>query len=83
MVRVVNRLLAALGKYRAEVALGAALLGGWASLAFGLSRIAGPRVWPFAVAVLLLSGAGWRFTYRLVRDGLYTLTRPPKVHPDA
>lgn len=77
MVRPVRRALALLSKSRAELALGAALLGGWASLAFGLSLVLGPRVWPFAVAMLLLSAAGWRFTYRLVRDGLYTLTRRP------
>lgn len=77
MGRDVRRLLARIGKNGAELAQGAALLGGWAALAFGLSLVLGPRVWPFAVAALLLSASGWRFTYRLVRDGLYTLTRRP------
>lgn len=71
--------VAALLKWRAEVAVAIALLGGWLALTIGLASLLGHRVWPFAIALLLLSLGGWKLCWTLATCGLYKLTREPKV----
>lgn len=60
---------------RAELAVTAAVIGGWLLLTYGVASLTAPIAWAFSGGLLLLSLCGWRFLWRLVRDGLYELTR--------
>lgn len=66
----------------AELALAAALLVGWASLAVGVRVVVPasvrPAVWPLAIALLCFAGAGFAFVGQLAMRGLYATTR---AHP--
>lgn len=64
-----------------ELLVAGALVGAWAGAVTGARVLVAaylpralPAVWPLALAVLLLSLAGWRFAYTVARDGLYVLT---------
>jgi hypothetical protein len=65
----------ALWRVRAELAVSAALLGGWAACTAGVAALTAPAAWPISAGLLLLSLCGWRFLGRIARDGLYVLTR--------
>lgn len=71
--------LRSIGKAKWEISVGLCLVVGWASLAAGVASLLGWRVWPFAIALLLFSVAGFRLIGTIVRDGLYDLMREPKV----
>jgi hypothetical protein len=58
-----------------ELAFTGAVLAGWALLTTFAAAFAGPRVWLLSGGLLLLSGCGWKFLYRIARDGLYVLSR--------
>ncbi len=80
VARVVRCVASTLRKGVAEIAVAACLLGGWFALAYGVATLLGRHVWPFAIAVLLFSLGGWQLTWRVVKRGLYVLSReePPK-----
>ena len=79
LVAGVGRLLVAalglLGRFAGELLVAVAILGGWALLTWGIARLVVPEVWPISGGLLLLSLAGWKFCWTLVREGLYVLTR--------
>lgn len=60
---------------RPEWLVALAIVAGWTLTAWGLALALGVWVWPLAGGLLLLSAAGWRFCWRVARDGLYLLTR--------
>lgn len=70
-----HRLHAAVIGARAEIAVGVALLAGWALVTHGVAELL-PRgqVWSLSTGFLLLSLVGWRFLWTVVSAGLYTLS---------
>lgn len=69
-------ILAGAQRSRAELALSAAILGGWTLITVGLAALTTRHVWPISAGFFLLSLAGWQFVGRLFWRGLYILTRP-------
>lgn len=63
---------------RAELLTGAAFVGGWLLVTWGVAELTTRRIWPISLGVLLLSAGGWALLWEVIREGLYTLTRPPK-----
>lgn len=69
---------AALWSVRGEIAVTAALLGGWACATIFAATWFGARAWLASGALLLLSLVGWKYLGTLAWKGLYTLS-----HEDA
>lgn len=66
---------AALWRYRAELLVTVALLGGWALLTWGVAELTTRFAWQISAGLFLLSCCGWKFLWTLVRRGLYVLTQ--------
>lgn len=67
-----------LRQHLAEWLTAAVMLAGWAALTAGAAAFFPAKahaIWSVSVGLLCLSLAGWRFTYQVIRDGLYVLTR--------
>lgn len=63
---------------RAEILTTLAFVGGWLMITWGLAELVTVWIWPISLGALLLSAGGWGLLFEVVRDGLYTLTRPTR-----
>ena len=67
------RCVAAVWSVRGEIAVTAALLGGWACATVFAATWFGARAWMASVALFLLSLVGWKYLGTLAWKGLYAL----------
>jgi hypothetical protein len=65
-------------KVRAELGAAVLLLAGWTLITAGVAQFIHRSPWLLSAGLFALTMFGWRFLYTIGRDGLYSLTRPPK-----
>lgn len=65
-----------LGRYRAELLTSLAALAGWGAITHGVVRaLDASWLWWISGGLLLLGLVGYRLLLRVLRDGLYVLSR--------
>lgn len=68
--------LARITPWRGEVAVATAFFAGWLLITLAIARIRRPDiVWPLSTGILLFALCGYGFLFRIVRDGLYAMTK--------